>query len=73
MKKSYWIGWMSEICHHNWGSDCASYSVSDGRFDNLSFQAAVEKFKELISSQDYCELILFDDQDKIIKSWSYFQ
>jgi len=68
MKKSYYIGWMSE----DWGSDCASYSISDGTFGNYNYRDAISKFNELIESMKYDELILFDDSDKIIKSWSNY-
>lgn len=72
MKKSYWIGWISETVHHNYGSDCASYTVNDGRLVGFDYKGAMAKFQELIESAEYCELVLFDEEDKIIKSWSMF-
>ncbi|NQZ57501.1 MAG: hypothetical protein HRT88_08540 [Lentisphaeraceae bacterium] len=65
---NYWIGYLSENCHHNYGSDTASYSLNEGSIKGLSYKGALEKFKSLVESGEYYEILLFDSDDKVLKS-----
>jgi hypothetical protein len=71
-KLSYWIGFISENCHHNYGSDTASYSINEGKLTGFTYKLALDKFKEMVESQDYCEILLFNSEDKLIKSESWY-
>lgn len=70
---SYYIGFLSEDCHHNYGSCSASYTVNEGSINNIpDYKTAKEEFNNLVESGEYFEIIIFNSDDKIIKSHSNY-
>jgi len=70
---SYYIGYLSENCHHNHGSDSASYSINEGSVPNLpNYKTALEEFNKLVFTGEYFEIHIFDSSDKLLKSYSNY-
>jgi len=63
----YKVQWMSETCHHNYGSCSASYSHDEGENTWSSYKLALDDFYVLCSDQSLYAVYLVNPKGKTIK------
>ena len=64
---SYEVQWMSETCHHNYGSCSASYSQNEGHNVWPSYKLALDDFNVLSNDRNIFALYLVNPEGKTVK------
>ena len=64
---SYQVQWMSETCHHNYGSCSALYSQDEGHNNWPSYKLALDDFNVLSNDRNIFALYLVNPEGKTVK------